>query len=798
MAQPTNGQRPPRRQPFAPVDDKGCSSLRYPPPGRARGRVPYNLGGIDRNGMKAIEIKRQSNEQVVRGVVKRVTFRNPENGYVVLQLASAERNTVTTVVGVCASNITVGAHLMVRGTPQVHAKFGEQLSASSITITPPSSPEGIESYLSSGVVKGVGPSTAKRLVEAFGERTIEMICQQPQRVAAVRGVGKHRAALLQAAFQKQEESQELERFLLEHRITPNLSKRILQTYQNRAVEVLRKDPYALARDVRGIGFSTADQIAMSMGLTPTSPERMKAGLYHALERAADDGHVFLPIEQLLQRAQMLLGVDESLDLHPQLRALIDDEHVVQKGEAVYLRHLQRAEEFVARFVAERCLYPGAPLLGERFVEQALEGAAAALKVRFSTEQRHAVAIAARQRFLLVTGGPGCGKTTVIRALALLFERANKRLMLAAPTGRAAQRMAQVCNASASTIHRLLKFDPSSGRFLYNQHDQLPADAVIIDEASMIDLLLARDLFSAVPQNATLILVGDKDQLPSVGPGRVFGDLIAQRDVPTVSLSQLFRRSEESSITSIAHELNAGIVPQFPEPDGPGDRDAYFITRNDPEEAATTIEKLVADKLPRRFNLRPEEIVVLTPTNRGPLGTQVLNERLQAVLNPQREGSGDELRLPHAVLRVGDRVCQRVNNYNLDDIGVFNGDVGTVYSIDLAAKSLTVEMWDGRLIRYDPASLSQLSLAYAVTVHRSQGSEFPCVVLALHDSHYTLLERQLVYTAITRAKRMLVVVGSRRALEMATRRTAGTRRMSKLKEQIGALLGGPGQQVLIED
>ncbi|MBN8550012.1 MAG: AAA family ATPase, partial [Deltaproteobacteria bacterium] len=362
--------------------------------------------------------------------------------------------------------------------------------------------------------------------------------------------------------------------------------------------------------------------------------------------------------------------------------------------------------------------------------------------------------------------------------------AQKRLFLCAPTGRAAQRMAQVTDLPASTIHRMLKFDPVRGGFMFGARDPLPADAVIVDEASMIDLMLAKDLFSAIPQNATLVLVGDRDQLPSVGPGRVFGDLISIHQLKIVALSKLFRRGNESSINDIAHRINAGLVPDIPQPDGVTKVDAYFLPRSEAEEAAQTIESLIADQIPKKFGIDRKDICVLTPSNRGPLGTQALNERLQNRLNPAAALDFDQTLTVNKIdYRVGDKVCQRVNNYQLDEIGVYNGDIGYIHSVDKQSRSIRVEMWDGRLIKYEQNDLQQLSLAYAITVHRSQGSEIPCVILALHDSHFTLLERQLIYTAVTRAKQLLIVVGSKRSLSIACKRTSTRRRSSCLAEKI---------------
>lgn len=722
-------------------------------------------------------------EFVVQGVVHRVTYRNPENGYSVIQLSVADQLNQVTVVGNCLE-ANVGAHLIVRGVYNEHPKFGKQLSARSITETTPSTPEGIEKYLSSGLISGIGEKTAARLVKEFGAETINVILTDPKRIAKVAGVGKRKADIICQAMADQKDVRTIMQFLLEHNISPRLATKIRERYKNQAVELLSRDPYLLARDMRGVGFLTADAIAMNLGLKPESEQRLRAGIYYALEKASEEGHSLLPEAALAQRARTLLALPDEHDLTPQVERLIEDDYLVRRGENIYLKHLYRAEEFVAKFVADRCKPSDEPLLADAAVETALSRAEKDLSIHFSEEQRRAVFDAMRHRLMIITGGPGCGKTTIIRALASVFKQANKRLFLCAPTGRAAQRMAQVTDLPASTIHRMLKYDPMRGGFLYGAKEPLPADAVIVDEASMIDILLAKDLFSAIPYSATLVLVGDRDQLPSVGPGRVFGDLISVHQLKTIALSKLFRRGSESSINSIAHMINAGIVPDIPQPDGVTKADAYFLPRSEAEEAAQTIESLVADQIPKKFKIERGDISVLTPSNRGPLGTQALNERLQNRLNPAANLDSEQILTINKIdYRVGDKVCQRVNNYQIDDIGVYNGDVGHIYSVDKKARTIMVEMWDGRLIKYDQTDMQQLSLAYAVTVHRSQGSEIPCVILALHDSHYTLLERQLIYTGVTRAKQLLIVVGSKRSLSIACKRTSTRRRSSCLAEKI---------------
>ncbi|NDC38024.1 MAG: ATP-dependent RecD-like DNA helicase [Proteobacteria bacterium] len=729
----------------------------------------------------------RAEQTVLRGVIERVTYRNPQNGYSVIKVLPSDSPETVTVVGACG-DAAVGTHVVIRGNFIDHPKFGRQFAVASFTETSPSTPEGLKKYLSSGLVKGIGEKTAARIVAAFGEATVEVILQQPEKVAKIAGVGKSKAATLHETLKAAEATRETKRFLLEHNIPRGLADKLIREFKQSTVEVISKDPYMLARSMKGVGFATADAIAMNVGLKPDSPQRLKAGLFHALERAAEDGHCYLSVKQLFEQSQVLLGVEAALDLTEPFHALVREGFIVHQEDTAALRHLHKAEEFVADFVARRVAPWEHPPLRSEDVTRALSAAAQDLGVTFSPEQEASVEAAAKYPLLIVTGGPGCGKTTIIRALSTLYRLTGKRLVLAAPTGRAAQRMSQVCGMPASTIHRLLRFDPMKRSFLFGPNQPLEIDALIVDEASMIDILLAKDLFSAVPREATIILVGDRDQLPSVGPGRVFGDLVSLHEVKTIALSRLFRRSEESQITSIAHMINSGLVPTIPEPDGNTKSDAYFLNRTDPEEAAQLIERLVADQIPRKFGFARGEVCVLTPTNRGPLGAIALNQRLQGRVNPS--GSVDaeqELTVGDTTVRIRDRVCQRVNNYNLDQLGVYNGDLGTVYSVDRSARSLVVELWDGRLVKYDEGDIPQLSLAYAITVHRSQGSEIPCVVLALHDSQYTLLERQLIYTAVTRAKKLLIIVGSRRALQIASKRATTAKRLSRLAPRIRGLV-----------
>jgi exodeoxyribonuclease V alpha subunit len=711
-------------------------------------------------------------------------FRNPDNGYTVLRLDAGRSDGDVTVVGNIPS-VSPGMHLVVRGQESAHSKYGSQFTAASVTESKPSGTTEIARYLSSGLIKGIGEKTAEKLVEAFGEKTIEMIQNEPDKVAKISGVGTHRAQLMQAAFAAHEEEQESVRFLIEKGISNSLSQKIYKLYGPRTIETVSKNPYRLAKDVWGVGFSTADSIAANLGIASDSHLRLKAGLIFTLERAAEgEGHCYLPAELLSERARALLGLEDNVDLQPPLDELISEGEILKSDAGYSFVTFHQAEESVADFISKRCSELTNPKISADLVEAALQKITEKTSFDLSVEQTEAVKRSALYPLLVITGGPGCGKTTIIQGIVAAFQEASLIVRLAAPTGRASQRMAQVCGIPASTVHRMLKFDPIKRRFIHGSDMPLVADVVIVDEVSMLDLFLAQSLFSAIGPNTTLILVGDKDQLPSVGPGRILGDLLSLVEVPAVSLSRVFRRSNESSINDIAHSINSGQIPEIPVPDGETKTDAYFIPRSEPEEISQLVQKLVADQIPRKFGIPTEEIVVLTPSNRGPLGTQNLNQTLQGFLNPSGKIDAEqELTVGENTLRIGDRVCQRVNNYQIDEHGVFNGDTGYIHSIEKFSGRVTVELWDGRLVDYERADLSQLSLAYAVTVHRSQGSEVPCVVVVLHDSHYTLLDRQLVYTAVTRAKKLLIIVGSKRALAIACKKTNTQRRLTQLPDRI---------------
>lgn len=770
-------------------------------------RLDYDTGEEEQHATRRRYFKNRAAEGaatiVIRGTVEKITFHNEETGYSVIRIApegpiegptenldfeeSVVSNTIT-ATGI-TPKIKPGSHVIISGYFTVHPKFGRQFAIIAAAETPPSTPEGIERYLASGLIKGIGSGTAKRIVESFGSDALSVIKGDPEKIASLAGVGKKKARILHSALAQQGEFDQVLRFLIEHEISPTLAAKIYQRFQERTLKILKSNPYLIAREIRGIGFHTADGIALKLGIPHDSGLRLKAGIICALNNASDDGHCYLSASSLIERARLLLGFEEPPDLSDEISELISSGDLKVYRDCFFLTIFHEAEAQVAEFITSRAENSFSEDERARDLDRAIEEAQLDLGVTLSAEQRYAVELADAKSLLIITGGPGCGKTTMVRALTQMFKRSDRSYALAAPTGKAAQRLSQVCGTTASTIHRLLRYDPFSKGFVHNSANPLPFDALIVDEASMIDIFLARDLFAAIPKHCKLILVGDKDQLPSVGPGRLFADLIRSPHVTTIQLSQLFRRDAESRINSVAHLINIGEIPEIPTPDGVIKSDAYMIERRSIEDSAKLIESLVAEQIPRKFGFSGSDIAVLTPTNRGLLGTQELNKRLQERLNPRDKHSRlSLLNIGDGSLRVGDRVCQRSNNYKIDPAGVFNGDMGIVSEVNNDEQSVTVELWDGRLIEYSRKDVGQLSLAYTLTVHRSQGMEVPCVVLALDESHFTLLERQLIYTGITRAKKLLIIVGSKRALGLATKRAQTKKRGTMLVERIAEKMG----------
>lgn len=712
----------------------------------------------------------------VRGVVERVTYHNPENGYTVAKIQVPGAEELVTAVG-HFGQLKPGEALRLVGSWGQHPKHGPQFKVARYDVEKPATLVGLEKYLGSGLIKGVGPKTARKLVNHFGMAILEVIEQWPERLNEVAGVGPSRVSMIGKAWQEQKRIQDVMLFLQTHGVSTTYAVKIYKTYGDQAIEVVSHDPYRLARDIWGIGFKTADQIARNLGVPPDAPSRLQAGLGHTLSEASDQGHVFLPQNELLRMAGELLGAAEPL-LAEALAVLTLAEGAIQEDRpdeppAVYLPPLFAAERGVARRLVQLLARPAE-------VPDDLEGRLQQVLSRehldLSAEQRQAVLAALRNRVLILTGGPGTGKTTTVRTIVRLLQAYDYKILLASPTGRAAKRLAEVTGVEARTLHRLLEFTPERMSFQRDQDRPLEADVVLVDEASMLDTLLANSLLKAIPPLGHLVLVGDTNQLPSVGPGNVLGDLLDSGKVPAIELTRVFRQAQSSLIITNAHRIRHGEMPELIVPTGEQRTDCYFLEAEEPEQAVSLIVNAVSKSLPRRFGLSPiDEIQVLCPMNRGVVGANNLNGVLQAALNPGAEG----VSVGSRSLKRGDKVIQLRNDY---DRQVFNGDMGVVAAIDPEEQTLAMRTLEGE-IEYDFADLNELGLAYAISVHKSQGSEFPAVVMPIMTQHYPMLQRNLLYTGLTRAKRVAVLVGTRQAIRIALRNAEVGRRFTGLRARL---------------
>ncbi|HEY8040942.1 MAG TPA: ATP-dependent RecD-like DNA helicase [Polyangiaceae bacterium] len=718
-------------------------------------------------------------ETVVEGVVERVTFESAESSFRVLKLAVAGRADRLAVVGTFPP-MPPGARVRVRGRIELDRKHGEQLRVESLIELAPDTLAGLEKYLASGLIKGVGPKLAQRIVGTFGMDSLSVLDEHPERLGEVEGLGDKRRAALSRAWREQRAMRDVMVFLQAHGASPALAMRIVRRYGAGAMNVVSRTPYRLALDVHGVGFKTADRIAASIGVAPDSPERMQAGVLQVLHDVTEAGHVWTGEPELMERAAQMLGLAGD-DVEVQARLARAVESLVLAGRAVtegmhgervvYASEMHASELRLARRLAEIAAAPAKVLPGVAAAVEAFESRA---RVELAPEQRRAVEEAAARQVLVVTGGPGVGKTTIVRAILAVLARARVDVRLAAPTGRAAKRMSEATGADATTLHRLLEFEPKSATFKRDRRRPLEAGAVVVDEASMLDLPMADALTQAIAPGTRLILVGDVDQLPSVGPGAILRDIIASGALPCVRLRQIFRQAARSLIVTNAHRINDGDPPLTPPPGA--DADFFVVERRDPERARDTLVELVTTRIPQRFGLDAvRDIQVLTPMNRGPAGAIALNEALQAALNPR----GDALVRGARTYRVGDKVMQLRNDY---DKNVFNGDVGFVSSIDQEEMTMTVR-FDERDVAFEAGELDDLILAYACTVHKSQGSEYPAVVVPLLTTHFVMLSKNLLYTAVTRGKRLVVLVCDPRALELALSQRRREQRRTRLAERL---------------
>ena len=738
---------------------------------------------------------------LLTGVIERITFHNLDSGYCVLRVQAKGHRDVITVVG-AAQQVIAGEYVKAVGEWVTDRQHGLQFKATEIKTTPPHTPEGIAKYLGSGLVKGIGPRLAQRIVDQFGERTLDVIDASPTFLTQVKGISPKKVEKIRASWKEQVMVRSTMVFLNSYGIGTARAVRIFKEYGETAIEVVRSNPYRLSTDIWGVGFQTADDIALKMGLPRDSPFRAQAAVRHVLETARGDGHVGLPEELATQAAEELTKIPPE-GIRDAVEKLRESEEIVRddarrshrEGEApaepnsngsagaspsqestssdslLYLKPLYLAEIGVARQV--KALGKGPHPLRAANVDTAVAWAEKRMKITLADSQKKAIREAVSKKLVVVTGGPGTGKTTIVRAILDIFLAKQLRVLLGAPTGRAAKRLTEATGREAKTIHRLLEFDPAIGNFRRNRDNPLELDLLVIDEMSMVDLVLMNQLLRAVPPTACVVLVGDVDQLPSVGAGAVLADLIDSGIVPVAKLTEVHRQAKESWIVRAAHAVNNGDEPESA-PAGQGD--FYFIEANDPPTIISRIVQMVKERIPAKFGFDPfRDVQVLTPQVKTDLGVINLNKELQQALNPARPGVAETKKFD-TTFRVGDKVLQVRNNYQRE---VFNGDIGRVTKIDSIDQVMTV-LFEGRKVEYDFSDLDELQLAYACTIHKGQGSEYPAVVIPVHTQHYVMLQRNLIYTAITRGRKLVVLVGSRKALWRAVTNFETKTRFSLLK------------------
>src|ERR1700677_3592794 len=730
----------------------------------------------ERTGDRSAHMKsplESSTQEVLAGLVERVTFHNSENGFCVLRAKARGHRDLVTIVG-HAATISAGEWITASGEWINDRAHGQQFKARFLKTSTPSSIDGIEKYLGSGMIRGIGPVYAKKMVKAFGDKVFDVIEAEPDRLREVTGIGAVRAKRITDAWAEQKIVREIMVFLHSNGVGTARAVRVFKTYGADAVQVMTENPYRLARDIRGIGFKTADAIAMKLGIEKTAMIRLRAGISYALTEAMDEGHCGLPTDQLIPLAEELLEAPKeliltALELERSEGAVIADK--VSDTACTFLAGLYRAEQAIAerliRLVSGKLPWPwideekAVPLIEERS------------GLQLADSQRAAIRLALMAKALVITGGPGVGKTTIVNSILKILAAKGVRLLLCAPTGRAAKRMTEATSVEAKTIHRLLEVDPRSGGFTRSTDTPLDCDLLVVDEASMVDVLPMQALVKAIPDHAALLIVGDIDQLPSVGPGQVLADILGSGVVPVVRLTGVFRQAAASRIIINAHRINRGAMPDLSA--SAGDSDFYFVPAENPEAAVLRIVELVKTRIPKRFGMNSiRDIQVLCPMNRGGVGARSLNIELQAALNPAGERKVERFGWTFAP---GDKVMQIENDYDKE---VYNGDIGYIVDVDPEAGEL-VASFDGGSGAYGFGELDTLVPAYAATIPKSQGSEYPAVVIPVLTQHYAMLQRNLLYTGITRGKRLVVLVGQKKAIAIAVRNVSGRRRWSKLDE-----------------
>jgi exodeoxyribonuclease V alpha subunit len=720
-----------------------------------------------------------STQEVLAGPVERVTYHNDENGFCVLRIKARGHRDLVTVIGHLAA-VSAGEWVTASGEWINDRTHGQQFKAKFLKTSAPTSLDGIEKYLGSGMIRGIGPVYAEKLVRAFGEKVFDTIEAEPHRLREVPGIGSVRADRIRAAWAEQKIVREIMVFLHSHGVSTARAVRIYKTYGADAVQVMAENPYRLARDIRGIGFKSADAIATKLGIEKTAMIRARAGISYALTEAMDEGHCGLPTDEMVPLAEKLVEVSADL-IRTALGLELTEGTVIADtvGEipCAFLAGLYRAERTIAHHLLRlmHCKPLPWPWIDP---EKALQWVEARIGLALAESQGAAIRLALTSKVLIMTGGPGVGKTTIVKAILHILAAKGMRLLLCAPTGRAAKRMTEATGFEAKTIHRLLEVDPKGHGFKRGEDNPLDCDFLVIDETSMVDVLLMQALLKAIPDAAGLLIVGDIDQLPSVGPGQVLADVISSGALPVVRLTEVFRQAAQSRIITNAHRINEGLMPDLAVPKA--DSDFYFVPADSPETAVPRIIELVKTRIPRRFGLNPiRDVQVLCPMNRGGVGARSLNIELQAAFNPSA-GDRKVERFGWTFAR-GDKVMQIENDYDKE---VYNGDIGYIDDVNPDEKELTAS-FDGRAVIYGFDELDTLVPAYAVTIHKSQGSEYPAVVIPVMLPHYAMLQRNLLYTGVTRGKKLVVLVAQKKAVAIAVRNVSGRRRWSKLCEWLAS-------------
>jgi exodeoxyribonuclease V alpha subunit len=725
-------------------------------------------------------------ESELEGQIERITYVNEETGYTVAKLMVSGSSEPVTIVGNLIAP-TPGEMLKLKGAWLTHPKFGKQFKVTSHQTIVPATVSGVKKYLGSGLIKGIGPVMASRIVKKFGEKTLQVIDQNIDELHKVEGIGQKRVEMIEKAWKEQKQIRDVMIFLQGHGVSPTYATKIFRKYGWESISIVSKNPYRLATEIFGIGFLTADRIAQNIGFAKDAAARAEAGILYVLNELSEEGHVYYPYEQLVERCREILEVEKDIIIRAigtitfEGRIVIEDlnrdlEVFQPNNKAVYLKRFHVSETGIAQHLTRLISSPKS--IRKIDADKAVQWVQGKIGLSLAPRQIEAVMTASQEKVMVITGGPGTGKTTIINALIRIYRQLGAKIFLAAPTGRASKRMTEATGYPARTIHRMLEFNPQNMGFQRDQDHPLEVDVLILDETSMIDTTLMYHLLKALPSQATLIMVGDVNQLPSVGPGNVLKDVISSGRVPVVELKDIFRQAGHSRIVVNAHRINTGLMPELSTKKGHLE-DFYFIEQDEPEQALSTVMELVCERIPKRFGFDPvEQIQVLAPMHKGLLGTESLNLNLQEALNPSKE----ELSRGGRTFRLKDKVMQVRNNYEKE---VFNGDIGKITSIDLESQEVIVT-YEGIPVRYETSELDEIILAYAISVHKSQGSEYPAVIVPILPQHHLLLQRNLIYTAVTRAKKLVVVVGSKKALATGIGNDRIMRRCTYLSERLKLL------------